>query len=371
MKITKLLRDAKDRSKCNSGAFEETYKKILSLYENPDHFSFNIRDELKEVKAQSHFKRGDAELEALEQILLDLTNLGNFLDSQKVKQKYGDLTHLKSELDDTLNQYSSKHEGMQRLRTNVSKKELPKPKSIEEVVRAARYLTDFFEKETYRDCVLNILSVRLLNTREGMRVFNEDYADKIRESKYDVRKDLFLPHVDSCQEFVKASGFEVSSTNFSLEFEGRKNNNLGVTVGIYKIRTVLRKKPQSSANRTAQDLLKLEFEVSALKNLDKTSYELLKTENIGKLERIRNNEFSSELEKVLSLLSEAFESRLPRQDVSRMLSRQTKLLYDDVPNPDTDYFKLKGENYSLKIGVKAKGKVNDHSVCVSLEYRKV
>ena len=219
--------------------------------------------------------------------------------------------------------------------------------------------------------MLAIICMKAGNTREGLKIFNEDYAEKIGEPKYEGRKDWSMLNVESWNDFTRASVFEAGRTNFSLDFKDEKRTSNGVIIGNYRVRAVMRKKIQSNANYSAQDLLILETEMSALKNLEKTDYALLKENNKGRFERVRNSEFLSEIDKVLQIVSHAFDHRAPRQEVSKLLSQYSKLLYDEIPNPDTDYFKLKGENYTLTIGVKAKGKVDDHKVYVSMEYREV
>ncbi|MEK6857363.1 MAG: hypothetical protein AABX39_02120 [Nanoarchaeota archaeon] len=370
MKLTRLLREAQEKSKCSSNALSEAYKTILGMFSHPDHFSSYLRDELKGVRAQSHFKHGKEELDALEKIVEDLNLLNAILNNSQVKNKYGELPNFKQELNQNIADYTSQYqESRKKISELVKSADSPK-KSMEDVVKIARYLCDVLEKEKYSDSILAVLSLRLANTREAMKVFNEEYADKIREKKYSERKDASLPQIDSLNDFIRGSDFEATQTNFSLDFQTKKVSKQGITFGGYEVRAVMRKQIDKSVSYSTQDTLKLDSEITPLKNLEKTDYDSLRAQNKGKIERIRNAEFLNELEKVVHVLSQAFELRLPRHEVSKILSQQTKLSYDDLVNPDTDYFKLKGENYSLAVGVKAKGKPNDHKVCVSLEYRK-
>lgn len=370
MRLTKLLREAREQSKCSSNSISEAYKKILGMFSQPDQFAFYIREEIKQIRAQEHFRNKGDRVKVLEEIVEDMATLNAIVDNPNVKSKYGEFTNLKKEIAQNISDYTERYQAARKI-TDSTKKEEPKQKTVGEVFTIAKNLCEIFEREKYCDSVLAIICMKVGNTREGLKIFNEDYAEKIGESKYEGRKDWSMLNVESWNDFTRASVFEAGRTNFSLDFKDEKRKENGVIVGNYRVRAVMRKKIQSNANYSTPDLLRLETEMSALKNLEKTDYVLLKENNKGRFERVRNSEFLSEIDKVLQIISHAFDHRAPRQEVSKLLSQYSKLLYDEIPNPDTDYFKLKGENYTLTIGVKAKGKVDDHKVYVSMEYKKL
>ncbi|MBI5065733.1 hypothetical protein HZA97_05850 [Candidatus Woesearchaeota archaeon] len=338
----------------NCASSSDGLKELLCRYSKPDSLAFFIEDLVKEVKASALTDMTHA---SLEDAVADLSSVRGFLGRREITDRYGSLPRLNCYVSETENYLTSllgKCKKTEVARTNSTRVSL-----FDDFLNYSNTV-NYWSGESCSSLVLALCLENAKSQEEGLSFFNNKYASGFNSSRVDSKN---IPVFgNSKTRDLQGSYFLVENTDLKIEFPEKEiRNSSGVKIGGYKIFVDFERCYDGRVKKLKKSMIGFEAYYLASRELNKTKVSEFKQGSDLLID------VPSAFKKIVELTGNLYDSRLPRQEVSKKMAELAQ--YNPEFHPDTEFFFGTGKEGSFKISVKAEGQVNHHTVRIKGEFK--
>ncbi len=339
----------------NCASSNNSLKELLEKFSKPESLAFFIEDLVKEVKASA---LTDMNYESLEDAVKDLSSVRGFLGRREITDRYGSLPRLNGHISET-EKYLTNLLGKCKKTEITTRNNSGRVSLFDDFLNYSNTI-NYWTGESCSSLVLALCLENAKSSEEGLSLFNSKYVNDLNFSRVDSRN---IPVFgNSKTKDLRGCYFLVENTDLKIEFPEKEiRTSSGVKVGGYKVFIDFERSYNGRVEKLKPSVICFEAHYLATRGLNKTNVSDFKQEN----DLLIN--VPCAFKKIVELTGNLCESRLPRQDVSKLMAEIA--YYNPEFHPNTEFFLGTGKEGSFRISVKAEGQINNHTVRIKGEFK--